>query len=339
MAPVGLVALCLLVLLAGCSFGQPRVLLRYELPEQPQARIPQSLPCERAALLELAGLPAGTELTMMAETEAGGWEPVPTAWPGEGSEQSHLAWLAVPGAAQYALFEGASPQKSSPILVDESPEGLVVDTGERKLRFDKAHGGLPTQIELGGSFTFEQLFYDRLYQSGVGGFELANDKQAEVHCELDPAGQWAFVSATARYSDGAGTPAPGGAKATYNWLFWAGSPFITVEATITQQGLERWSELHFLQLHRMDNTFPKYLTGLPLQDLAFEDKGKTSGSSHLALMHNDQWAIGLLPPAGELRVHDGLGEYGRYVHGPWVSLEGPRRHFTATLYVGAIAFN
>jgi len=252
-----------------------------------------------------------------------------------------LRFLAPPGQGEVGVwFTGVPPNLPPPTPVP----ALQVSTEDGRITVRNAHytvthdprklGGLPCRFEFGGSGkVFDTYaFNDRVYRPDLGGFSLRYDPQPQL--ELLASGPvCAVVRVRARYLRPDGTAPESRPAATYTFVYYAHSPEIEVRAEVSQQKPTDWSELHIIELNFPDESFTHWAAGDPLREGPLEaDRNSERGSDWAALVDGYDM-IGLMRAGGAM-IYDGRGEYGTYLHGPWVSWGSTEATFTAALWVG-----
>ncbi|MCS6859202.1 MAG: DUF6259 domain-containing protein [Abditibacteriales bacterium] len=196
-------------------------------------------------------------------------------------------------------------------------------------------GGLPSRIEFKGTGKVFNTFNlnDRVHDPQRGSFLLRHDASPKVEV-LARGPLRAVVRVRARYAQTDGKPPPSQPEATYIFSYYAGSPLVRVEAEVRQREAFHWQELHFIEINFPDQSFSSWATGEPLRSGQLQaQKQSYLGNSWGALTEGNS-VLGLL--SGEaVRIYDGRGEYGTYLHGPWVTWEETERRFSATLWLGS----
>jgi len=192
-------------------------------------------------------------------------------------------------------------------------------------------GGLPSRIEFprGGKVFEGYSLNDRLYSRDFGGFNLSNDKDAKV--EVVANGPLCVtVRVSAAYVGPSGQTATH-ARAEYLFSYFLSSPAFLMQATVTQEKPFAWDELHFIEINYPDTSFTSWMTkDSPAGGALAADKSSKLSSGWAALTDGDS-VLGLIAPDA-LRIYDGRGEYGTYLHGPWVSWATDRTTFRAYVY-------
>lgn len=199
----------------------------------------------------------------------------------------------------------------SDLKVEEDKDTIRITNTYYQLEFPKkGNGGFPNYILFRISGNKENfIFEDRLYEKERGYFTLRGDQDAEVKVLLKGSLK-AIIEAKARYfSD---HYAPGNARATYLYEFFAYSPIIKVSVSVERDDDLPWSELHFLQISRRDTKFSSWAGGMPLQEGRFTDARRGYGFSKWAVMFNSHDAIALYSEKG-LSLFDGVSKYFNYI--------------------------
>ncbi len=262
----------------------------------------------------------------------------------EGTPLKGMLSLLLPASAEtrrVRLYLGASPfsirgQPERPVRVQTENGRVVVSNEHYAVTHDPTKmGGLPSRIEFKGTGKVCDTFNlnDRLHDPQQGGFLLRNDAKSKVEV-LARGPVRAVVRVRARYAQADGKQPPSQPEATYTFSYYAGSPLVRVEGEVRQREAFRWQELHFIEINFPDESFTSWATGEPLRSgkLLVEKKSYV-GASWGALIEGNS-VLGML--SGEaVRIYDGRGEYGTYLHGPWVTWEEKERAFSATLWLGS----
>lgn len=218
----------------------------------------------------------------------------------------------------------------------EREGGAIVARGAGYLvRHDPAvTAALPSEItftESGKVFT--PALNDRLHSREIGGFLLRNDRRPLVEVVAEGP-HMAEVRIDARYLAGDRTPAPSAPEATYRFRYWAGLPLIAALADVRQQSRFDWNELHFLELHFQDESFTHFALDDPATLHEFEDEQQTRRSSRWGALVEGPNVLGM---TGNTIIHDGLGRYGRYLHGPWEAWADTEASLARWLLISAAA--
>lgn len=271
----------------------------------------------------------------------------------KGNARGTLLWqvkgkLSPTQARRFAVV--LDPNRNAPsapgISVSDSPEAIVVENaGYRVVHPKKENGGLIKEITFKGSGQCDRdiEFNDRVHDKTTQrGYFLRNDKNPAVRIAHQGPLR-AVIEVQAKYVHADGKPAESGAAAAYRFSYLAGSPSVGIEANVEQQTAFNWSELHCIEIYHKTPFFPKWALGpgdavgefTKTIDPAKEKERKKSfdGSNWGALFGNGN-ALGLAV-GGRLIVYDGLGDYGAYLHGPWVAnWSDTAWQAQATLYLG-----
>jgi len=322
-------------LISASALAGPDAILRVENAPGVSCGLPLSVRCSAEDLAHLAGPDARTPLAATATLSGGGEKArLPVA-----VEKDRL-WLVLPAGAKGSLE--VSLDFHGPVVSDAASKGLAAAEPGGAVTVANEHftivhdprkmGGLPSRVGFKGGRTTESFaFNDRLHDPTLGGFSLRSDPKPAVKiiCSM-PA--MAIVEVAARYMQG-DKPAPTGARATYRFTYFAASPIVRVEADVSQDAAQAWNELHFLEVNFADDFFKTWACGEPRAEGSLKaDKTSRSGEAWAALADGDH-AIGLLN-AGEVKIYDGRGQYGTYLHGPWLRWETTAWHGAADLWIG-----
>lgn len=214
-----------------------------------------------------------------------------------------------------------------------APAGPVsVESSSFRMRFDPAvMGGMPSEMVLrSGKAVGPYTWHDRIYD-GVTGFSLANDRHATVET-VSRGSLCTVVRVRAAYCQLNGTPAAGGAHATYDWYVFRDLPSVLVTAEVQQDTLRSWPELHFLEWNFSGRRFDRFATGNPVNEGALTGADKTVEGDTWAMLTGDGAAVAL--SGMQVKVYDGLGGYGPYLHGNWETWSSQQRRFRGWLWAG-----
>ena len=275
-------------------------------------------------------------------------QPAPSVTSVRDDSRALILW-AIPGEVKagasrqfkVVLHEGAAPAPAPlppgpPLTVDRDAERIMVATGLARITHEMSSGGMISRIEYGDAphRALPISMNDRLYDRESGGFYLRQDGEPKVSVTLIP-GWRARMEVESKYVRGGRWP-ESEPRARYRFTYRAGSPFVEVSGRFHQEAAPRsWPELHFLEILHTQDFFTHWVRGAPLDSGPLDHPGKTTGLKGkkwgAVLTEND--ALGLTD-TNLYGIHDGLGKYGIYVHGPWLSnVSGPAR-FKARVYVG-----
>ncbi|MFW5866797.1 MAG: DUF6259 domain-containing protein [Armatimonadota bacterium] len=212
---------------------------------------------------------------------------------------------------------GGTPGMGEDFSASRDGDAVVVEGPTYRVRHDPSvNSGILSQIEfLDTGKAFAPTINDRLYNAGMGGYALSNDPDAEVELVADGS-YMAEVRIRARYLTEGGEAPESGPRATYILRYWEGLPVIQAEARVSQGRPFAWEQLHFLEIHFDDESFTRFAQDNPgdLQPFADDSSGHRS----------TQWgalvdAPNVLGMTGNTIIYDGIDDYGRYLHGPWVA--------------------
>jgi hypothetical protein len=227
-----------------------------------------------------------------------------------------------------------APTVTSPVTAEQNGATITVNTGSVTLTFDPAKGGgLPSKIVFtqGGKSWDGMVFNDRVYQPALQGFRLGDDKEPQVRLTANGP-LYTEVQVAARYLAG-DRPTPANTAATYTFSFLAGSPTFRVSGAIQQGQAFDWQELHFLELYFKDKAFPEYAASDAARQ-SFKEVGKGDYHPRWGALIDGQNAIGFLTTA---LIYDGDKDYGRYLHGPWLSWGDTQAQLTVDVWAGTAA--
>ncbi|MCX6358181.1 MAG: hypothetical protein NT029_00065, partial [Armatimonadetes bacterium] len=238
-------------------------------------------------------------------------------------------WLTAPGAgkritAQYVPPMAAGRPGSIVSLVGDGITGdLRLQVGEtlprrpdvpqavqtQQATFTLGQGGAypaPRAITVAGMREALEKFTwnDRVYTAALGGWNLRFDPTPRA--EVVSAGPvCTVVRVSARYCREDGTPAPGGARAVYDWYYFRERPLCWVNAEVRQDGGQRWDELHFLEFNFADRRFTDWCGGNPRQSGAITGSAKGFTVAGWGAVRAGKSGVALIGP--DVRVYDGAG--------------------------------
>ncbi len=335
MARAAVIGLALLV--SAVSFADDYVIIRTDVPETSGLQfVPLVVSTDAAGLRDAIGvdeLPAGV---VYAEGDAGRPVGVQLDLVGDRAQFAALLPTDPPGRREVRVWLQNAPQRppAPPRTVAlESADGtLTVRNEEYFVVHDPAvNAGLLSQIGFTATGkVFEPTLNDRVHGKELGGFHLRKDSDAEV--EVVASGPYmAQVRVTAAYHSG-DQPAPSGAEATYTFRYWAGLPLIQAEAQVSQEQRFSWNELHFLEMHFTDESFTHFAIDDPAQPQEFADEKEGHRGGRWGALVDGCNVLGM---TGSVIVYDGLGGYGRYLHGPWQQWATESTSFERWLLVSA----
>lgn len=222
----------------------------------------------------------------------------------------------------------------APLQVEEQAGKVVISAPSFRITHDPAKmGGLPSRIEFAQTGKVADTFSlnDRIYEGKLLGFQLRDDREPRIEV-LSRGPLRATVQVTARYMQGE-QPAPSGARATYRFTYYAGSPLVRIEARMTQDEALYWPELHLWEYNFPDQSFTRWIAGEPEATGELKaDESNHAGGSWTALSDGEN----LIAVVGQYaRIYDGRGGYGTYLHGPWVSWTNMEQPLEVTLWIGS----
>lgn len=280
-------------------------------------RVAHELPAEYASFIDAPAGGAGTRR----------WGNIVWVGPEHVSERTLTLRLAF-GKAE------PRPLGIKPIRVTETDKEIVVENKFYQVRHSREKpGSLIKSISISGRKAVFDNFAmnDRVYRADIGGFLLRNDPNATIQV-VRKTPLLAQIVIRARYTRPDGQATPSNADAAYTFTYFAGTPIVKVTAVMGQEEPFDWSELHFIEINFPDKSFPRWAIGEPLRTGQFEGKKTSSGRGRWACVRDDKSAVGII--GINSIVYDGMGGYGNYVHGPWVSWSGTRQHFEGYLWLG-----
>jgi len=331
-------ASCVAALLALCgpAVAAPDAVVHIDGAAALPFALPVTVRCDGAELARLAG--GSPPSAAVAVPRGSGAAALPVA-----VGEDRISIVLAPGAAGSLdvdlYLRGQAPagaaRPPAALKVTEA-DGVVTVAGDgfTVVHHPRKMSGLPSRIAFAGGRTFENfVLNDRLHDPSVGGFLLREDPDAKVRV-LARGPAVAAVEVSARYMQGA-KPAPGAARALYRFTYFAGSPLVRVEADVAQDTPRGWNELHLVEINFPDAFFTSWAAGEPrAEGRLAADKSSHGGASWAALVDGDH-ALGLV--GASATVYDGRGEYGTYLHGPWVRWDSPQWHGAAWLWIGRSA--
>jgi len=175
---------------------------------------------------------------------------------------------------------------------------------------------------------------DRLYDSALGGFNLADDKTGTINVISD--GSIATViRGTAHYVNPKNQPATGNPIAIYDWYFFKNSPLIFVDAVQSAPTPFQWDQSHFMEWNFKEKYFSGYI-GKDEQKITPLTDGKTAKTfPEWAALLSDHDAIAYV--GDKATIYDGVSGFGNYIRSanpsPSQDWNGAPRRLTAWLWV------
>lgn len=332
---------------AGLAQG-PYALVLAQVPSSAGGAAPVTLPVDFAAVAQALGQPPPQPplaLTAAAEGPQGALTPVPVQFdpeaPGAVAGEVTLLLPGGPETKRVRLYFTPErpdlPSLAAPSLVVTEEAGAVtVNNGHCAFTHDPAKlGGLPSRLQFTetGKICDTFTLNDRVHEAKVGGYRLAEDPEPEVRL-LSSGPLRACVQVSARYLRDGQAP-ESRPRAVYRFTYYAGSPLVRISAQMTQDTAFGWPELHLWEFNFPDTSFTRWLTGEPessgelLADKAFHSAGRWTA------LADGKSVLAVFGPMG--RVYDGRGEYGTYLHGPWVSWYSQEERLQVTLWAGSVA--
>ncbi|MBD3174076.1 MAG: hypothetical protein GF320_02760 [Armatimonadia bacterium] len=326
--PTAICGLCVAVI----APGGPMILLT---GDQSAATMPTTVTYEPADLAAASSLDTESLADPAVVTEAG--ERVPSQTLTRPDDTTTVVFLPPHGAGRLRLVPREAvdriPSPPEPLEVEESGDTITVTSAHYRITHPKsANGGLPTVIELAntGKRLDDFVVNDRVHSPEHGGHLLRDDPEGTAR--LVAAGPlMATVETRARYGGG---DAPGSPEAVYRFHYFATTPAVLVEATMSQSPAIDWPELHLLEINEQGAAFGEWAVGRLDNAGALEGEGATHQGARWGALKDGANVLGIAY-RGQVRVHDGRGGYGTYVHGPWVSWAGQEAQLSAILWVSA----
>lgn len=208
------------------------------------------------------------------------------------------------------------PEPPQVLSVGRDGEAITIEGPTYQVRHDPAvNAGILSQI----TFTqtgkqFAPTINDRVHNRDMGSFYLRNDPEARMEVVADGP-HMVEVRISARHMTGDGNTPETAPRASYSLRYWAGLPVIQAEASVAQQTPFHWEQLHFLELHYKDDSFLSYAQDDPAALREFDDDQSGDRSSRWGALVDGPNVLGM---TGNTLIYDGISDYGRYLHGPWV---------------------
>jgi len=227
------------------------------------------------------------------------------------------------------------PRPTPTLAVERRRSLVIVKTRYFEATHDLTKGGTLTSVKFARSGrTWHLSMNDRLYRRDLGGFCLEFDRMGRL-LKIESGPLAAEISFRARYFSPDGRPCPSGASAIYRYRYFATLPLVEVEAEIHQESPMMWDELHFLELRTKERFFGRFGMGPPIECGMLIGSRKTHSlrGKLWGALFNSLDAVGLIGRR-LYGIHDGLGDYGIYVHGPWLRWSGREARFRTAIYLG-----
>lgn len=314
--------LALAMATASSTLADDFVLVRAEAPlDSPVEMIPLLVQTDVEGLLQASGLDALPEGLVYAD-EPTRSRPISAqlnVLEGGIAQIAALVPAEPPGAREFRVFLRNAPaaalEPAAAPSVRRQGDALRVDSsGFSVLHDPNINAGLLSTLSV-GELTFQPLLNDRVWDSdGLGGFYARNDPGPEIELVADGP-VMAELRIEARYLREDGTAPEARPRTTYRLRYWAGLPAFQLDVHARQPQAFGWEQLHVLELHHEERIFPRYALDEPDAIHQFaDDESSARGNEWGALIGDGGETIGIL---GSVIVHDGLGGYGRYLHGPW----------------------
>ncbi|MGC9317466.1 MAG: DUF6259 domain-containing protein [Armatimonadota bacterium] len=333
------IACLLLALTATTALADDFVLIRAHAPETPLERVPLLVQTDAGGLRQATGLDELPQGMLYADEPARN-RPVPAqvnALPDGRVQIAALLPADPPGEREIRVWlrnpPGTPPEAPDGLSAARRGDVIRVENVAYSIVHDPAvNAGLLSTIELPG-LSFQPTLNDRVYdKDGLGGFSLRHDPEPEMQLVSDGP-LYAEVRVAARYLREGGEAPEASPRATYTVRYWAGLPIFQVEAHVRQDQSFAWEELHLLELHHEEPVFESFAINDPAQVQAFDDDAEGErGGEWGALLTDEGQTVGIL---GSVIVHDGLGGYGRYLHGPWQSWSDTSAELSRWVYAAS----
>lgn len=264
--------------------------------------------------------------------------PLPTQFDADPDSDGRRGTLTVAMPAEHAgrevevTFAGGARAHApfAPLEVTVA-DGVITVAGEHyAVTHDPARmGGLPSRIELrpAGKVFDNFSLNDRVYHRELAGWYVRQDPEPKV--TLAARGPLRVeVRVEARYMRDNQQP-PSRPTAVYSFSYYPGSPRVDVAIDARQEQAFAWAELHGIEINFPDQSFPRWVGGLPLEEGEFTAEKRGWQKAWGALVDGDA-VVGLLNGA---RFYDGRGEYGTYLHGPWVGWSDTAERLAVALFL------
>lgn len=219
------------------------------------------------------------------------------------------------------------------VKVTREGGAFVVDNGSVRVCHDPAkQAGLPSRWEfVKTGKIFEQFNNnDRVYNETLGSQSLRNCPDPKVGVVVEGPLR-TVVRVSAYYADAGGQQPDSRPRAVYEYSYFAGSPYILVRGHMEQEEAFPWDELHFIEINFPGTDFTHWASSDGRGELK-ADRQSILGRGWAALLNGPEGpaVLGLVDEGA--RVYDGRGEYGTYLHGPWVRWDTTERNFEVALY-------
>ncbi len=332
--------ICLALTVIGtAAVADDFVIIRAQAPESAALeRIPLLVSADAEGLREAMGLedlPAGA---VYAEEQPSG-DPVPMQFDLIGGQAQFAGLLpAQPGGErEIRVWLQNAPQSPveppQTVSVERDAGSITVEGSTYAVTHDPSiNSGILSQIAFTDTGkTFTPTINDRVYNKGMGGFYLRSDPEREVTPVADGP-LMAEVQISARYMTGDGSTPQTEPHATYSLRYWAGMPIIQASARMAQDGAFSWEQLHFTEIHFEDESFTHFAQDSPDQLNPFEDDSSGHRSKRWGALVEEPNVLGM---TGNTLIYDGIDDYGRYLHGPWVSWDSDQTTFNRWLLASA----
>ena len=341
MTRTALICVALLCALPG-AFAEDFVIIRAQVPEGSGLdRVPLVVSTDAAGLREAMGIAELPTGALYAE-ELPSERPADVQLDVIGDRAQFAALLPTEPAGQREIrvwLRNSPVQPPAPpqvLSVERDGDALIVGGLTYEVRHgptaNVANAGVLAQItfkDTGKVFT--PHLNDRVWNRDMGGFYVRNDPESEVEV-VAKGPHMVEVQVSARYLAGDGAAPETGPRATYSFRYWAGLPVLQAEARVSQDTPFQWEQLHFLELHYTDDSFLSYAQDDPGAIQEFDDDQSGDRSSRWGALIDGPNVLGM---TGNTLIYDGISDYGRYLHGPWVGWETDRVTLDRWLLVSA----
>ncbi len=340
MTRIALICVALVTTVSGV-FADDFVIIRAQAPEPTGLeRVPLVVSTDAAGLREAMGIAQLPTGALYAEELPSG-RPVDAQLDAIGDRAQFAALLPTEPAGQREVrvwLRNAPARPPAPpqvLSVQRDGDAVVVGGPTYEVRHDPAvNAGILSQItfkDTGKIFTPD--LNDRVWNRDTGGFDARKDPDARM--EVAASGPYMVeVRVSARYTADGGAAPETSPRATYAIRYWAGLPVVQADVSVSQQGHFSWEQLHFLELHYKDDSFLNYAQDDPAQIRAFDDDQSGDRSTDWGALIDGPNVLGM---TGNTLIYDGISDYGRYLHGPWVSWASDAETLSRWLFVSAQA--
>ncbi|MBD3293135.1 MAG: hypothetical protein GF393_09435, partial [Armatimonadia bacterium] len=321
------------------AFADDFVIIRAQAPENPVLdRIPLVASTDAEGLREAMGLDELPTGVLHAQQQPSG-RPVDLQLDLIDGQAQFAALLPTEPAGEREVrvwLQNAPttpPEPPQMLSIEREGEAITVEGPAYAVRHDPAvNSGILSQITFSDTRkVFEPTLNDRVYNKGMGGFWARNDPDAAPRLVADGP-HMVEVQVDARYMTGDGNAPETAPRGTYSIRYWAGLPVILAEVDVSQQQPFHWEQLHFLEIHFEDESFTHFAQDDPTELQEFNDDQSSDRSRQWGALVDAPNVLGM---TGNTLVYDGINDYGRYLHGPWISWDSDRISLRRWLMISA----